>query len=73
MKHSAQKKADLIDSFFNILYSDSESDVACIMPNSFTFKNSQHVTNFNMDLYDAFHGINGWNYNLLTGRLEKKN
>lgn len=73
MKPSAQKKADLIESFFDILYGEEDSGVGCIMPNNFTFKNSQQVTNFNMELYDAFHGVNGWNYNLLTGRLEKKN
>jgi hypothetical protein len=73
MKSSAQTKADLINSFFNVIYSDSDNDVACIMPNNFTFKSPQHVINFNMELYDAFHGVNDWHYNLLTGRLEKKN
>ena len=70
MKHSAQKKADLINTFFDFLYKDVDSDVGCIMPNNYTFKTPQQVIAFNMDLYDAFHGVNGWNYNLLTGRLE---
>ena len=25
------------------------------------------------DLYDKYHGKNGWEFNLLTGKLEKKN
>lgn len=28
---------------------------------------------FNMYIYDKYHGVDGWHYNLLTGRLEKKN
>lgn len=72
MKHSAQAKADLISSFFDIIYNDTDKDVACIMPNNYTFKSTQQVINFNMELYDAFHGVNGWHFNLLTGRLEKK-
>lgn len=28
---------------------------------------------YNMYLYDTYHGKDGWNYNLLTGLLEKKN
>jgi len=70
MKQSAQNKADLINTFFDFLYKDVDGDVGCIMPNNYTFKTSQQVIVFNMDLYDAFHGVNGWNYNLLTGRLE---
>ena len=27
---------------------------------------------FNMYMYDTYHGRDGWHYNLLTGRLEKK-
>jgi len=72
MKSSAQAKADLISSFFDVLYNDSDNDVACIMPNNYTFKSPQQVINFNMELYDAFHGVNNWHYNLFTGRLEKK-
>lgn len=71
MKSSTSKKASYLDSFFNILYEESGSDVGCIMPNNYTFKTPQQVINFNAELYDAFHGVNGWCYNLLTGRLEK--
>lgn len=27
---------------------------------------------YNMYIYDTYHGREGWEYNLLTGRLEKK-
>jgi len=71
MKKSAQAKADLLNTFFDFLYNDPDNDVACIMPNNYAFKTPQQVINFNMELYDAFHGVNGWRFNLLTGRLEK--
>lgn len=35
------------------------------------FKTNREVINYNMDLYDTFHGKDGWNYNLLTGKLER--
>jgi hypothetical protein len=28
---------------------------------------------YNMHVYDTYHGVDGWEYNLLTGKLEKNN
>jgi hypothetical protein len=72
MKKLAQAKANLLNTFFDFLHNNPEDGVTCIMPNNYTFKTPQQVINFNMELYDAFHGVNEWYYSLLTGRLEKK-
>lgn len=36
------------------------------------FNTPQEVINYNTELYDSMHGKNGWFYNLLTGKLERK-
>ena len=70
MKSSTSKKASYLDSFFDILYSQDESHTT-ILPTNYNFKSVQELINFNTDLYDAFHGRDGWVFSLLSGKLEK--
>jgi hypothetical protein len=75
MKSSTSKKASYLDSFFDILYSQDDGN-ATILPVNTSFINSnfksvQELINFNTDLYDAFHGRDGWVFSLLSGKLEK--
>ena len=71
MKSSTSKKASYLDSFFDILYSQDEGHTT-ILPTNYNFKSVQELINFNTDLYDAFHGRDGWTFNLLSGKLEKQ-
>jgi len=71
MKSSTSKKASYLDSFFDILYSQDEGHTT-ILPTNYNFKSVQELINFNTDLYDAFHGRDGWAFNLLSGKLEKQ-
>lgn len=70
MKSSTSKKASYLDSFFDILYSQDDGNVT-ILPVNSSFKSVQELINFNTDLYDAFHGRDGWVFSLLSGKLEK--
>ena len=71
MKDSKIKKGSLEELFYLIYDKEpelsSESSIACEK-----FKSVMDLVNFNTDLYDALHGKDGWNYNLLTGKLEKR-
>ena len=68
--NSSNSKAGYsLQAFFKLLDSMDGSGVASIA--SENFKTNREVINFNTDLYDNLHGKNGWQYNLLTGKLEK--
>lgn len=58
-----------LQAFFDLLGKIDESGINSIAYEN--FKTNREVINFNMDLYDNFHGRDGWNYNLLTGKLER--
>ena len=58
-----------LQAFFDFLENMDGSGVGSIAYEN--FKTTREVINFNMDLYDNFHGRDGWNYNLLTGKLER--
>lgn len=71
MKDSKIKKGSLEELFYLIYDKEpeltSESSIACEK-----FKSTMELVNFNTDLYDSLHGKDGWRYNLLTGKLEKR-
>jgi len=58
-----------LQAFFDLLGKMDGSGINSIAYDN--FKTNREVINFNMDLYDNFHGRDGWNYNLLTGKLER--
>ena len=66
---SKNKTSFSLQAFFDLLEKMDESGVASIGYED--FKTNREVINYNMDLYDTFHGKDGWNYNLLTGKLER--
>lgn len=64
-------------------YIDQLYDLFDYMPSKKKkYKHVTHVTpsslsegirmRYNMHVYDTYHGVDGWEYNLLTGKLEKK-
>lgn len=71
MKGSPIKKGSLEELFYLIYDKEpilsSKSSIACEK-----FKSTMELVNFNTDLYDALHGKDGWHYNLLTGKLERR-
>jgi len=73
MKSSKPKTVSYYESFLDLLYGKEEFSLTSILPNNSNFKTPQQLINFNTDLYDAFHGRDGWVFNLLTGKLEKSN
>jgi hypothetical protein len=71
MKGLKDNKGSLEELFYLIYDKEPEltshNSIACEK-----FKSIMDLVNFNTDLYDALHGKDGWYYNLLTGKLEKK-
>ncbi|NBO98936.1 MAG: hypothetical protein EBU90_02240 [Proteobacteria bacterium] len=61
MKKS-KKTFDYYKALFEAIYDDYYSD-----------KSHMDQVRKMQDMYDKYHGKDGWNYNLLTGLLEKKN
>ena len=68
MKSSAVKKGSL-EELFSKIYDAPDFGIYSIVNDK--FDSTREVISFNMDLYDNLHGKNGWQYNLLTGKLEK--
>jgi hypothetical protein len=66
---SDNKTGYSLQAFFDLLEGMDGKGVASIAYED--FKTNREVINFNIDLYDNFHGRNGWHYNLLTGKIEK--